>query len=277
MPAGPRLCSNIQGFWTHRRVFWMTNGDPKYLFEKEERFRLDASSPVPLYHQMQNVVQDRILSDDALGCMLPAEKDLMVIFGVSRATVKKTLDNLASKGLIQRRRALGTKVISQQIVENLARLTSYTEEMAARGLEVRTQVLDVRRHDPGEVVRERLGLKEGEQTIRIRRLRGNDEVFPVVLLDSELSPHLGLDPNQSFETSIYTTLEQEHGVQIEWAQEDIGARGATAREAKYLEIKPEDSVLVMERLTFAAEDRPIEFVQAVYRPDRFRYSIRLTR
>ena len=255
----------------------MENNDTRYLFDEDERFLLDSESPVPLYHQMEEVIQKRIQNGDALGQMLPAEKDLMVIFGVSRATVKKTLDNLVSKGLIQRRRALGTKVIRQEITEKLAHLTSYTEEMAAKNLTVRSDVLKVTTHEPEADVRERLQLEPGQKTLCITRLRGTNEVYPVVLLRSELSPVLNISPDEDFNSSLYDLVEKKHGVRIEWAEEEVRARKATAEEAKLLQIKKGDPVLVMERLTFGTQNRPIEIVTGVYRAEHFKYSIRLAR
>jgi GntR family transcriptional regulator len=255
----------------------MAATEPRFLFDGEERFLLDPESPVPLYHQMEEVIQERIQIGDALGQMLPAEKDLMVIFGVSRATVKKTLDNLVGKGLIQRRRALGTKVIRQEITEKLARLTSYTEEMAAKNLKVRSEVLDVSEHEPEDDIREKLQLAPGEKTLCIRRLRGTNEVYPVVLLRSELSPKLDVSPDEDFNCSLYDLIEKKHGIRIEWAEEEIRARKASAEEARLLRIGKDEPVLVMERLTFTTQNRPIETVTAVYRAEHFKYSIRLSR
>ena len=84
------------------------------LFRPAERFHLDAGSPVPLYHQLERALLDRIAREDAVGAMLPAEKDLETIFGVSRATVRKAYDNLAARRLIERRRAAGTRVVKHR-------------------------------------------------------------------------------------------------------------------------------------------------------------------
>jgi GntR family transcriptional regulator len=251
--------------------------DATFLFDHDERILLDPSSPVPLYHQMEEIIYDRIQGEGTVGRMLPAEKDLMVIFDVSRATVKKTLDNLVNKGLIERRRALGTKVMRQEITEKLARLTSYTEEMEAKNLSVRSNILDVRLHRPSEEVREKLQLAEDAQTLCVRRLRGTNKVYPVVLLQSELSPVLSISPEEDFNGSLYQLIEKKYGARIEWAEEVIRARKADADEARHLEIGEGEPVLAMERLTFTTQNRPIELVTAVYRAEHFKYSIRLGR
>jgi GntR family transcriptional regulator len=247
------------------------------LFQASERFVLDAGSPLPLYHQMEQVVLDRITRPDALGRMLPPEKDLMQIFGVSRATVKKTLENLVAKGLVQRRRALGTRVIRQQITEDLARLTSYTEEMEKQGLRVSTQTLEINVHAADPYTCQKLQLSENDQVVSIKRLRGTSEFFPVVLFHSQLPMSLGIRPDEDFSGSLYRLLEQGHGIPIEWAEEEIRAAKPSDEEAQLLRLKRGEGVLVMERVTFTRGNRPLEFVRGVYRPEHYKYSIRLRR
>jgi GntR family transcriptional regulator len=256
----------------------MNQESPGSLFNAAERFYLDADSPVPLYHQMEQIILDRLRrEEDAVGLMLPAEKDMMRIFGVSRATVKKTFDNLVAKGLIERRRALGTRIVGQEITEDLTRLTSYTEEMERKGLRVSTQVLSVTSHLPEPHVRNKLKLQPTDETLLIRRLRGTSEFFPVVLLRSEVPVSFGLDPEEDYSGSLYGLLETKYRIPIEWAEEEIRATNATSEEAQHLGIAPGSTVLVMERLSYTPDNRPLEFVRGVYRPEHYKYAIRLRR
>jgi GntR family transcriptional regulator len=249
----------------------------KALFKPSERFYLDPESPVPLYHQMERIIFERISAEGMVGRMLPREMDLAKIFGVSRITVKKACDGLAAKGLIHRQRALGTRIVSLGVTEDLGRLTSYTEQMAERGLKVSTEVLDVGHHLPDHKVREKLQLKAEEKTLFLRRLRGTSEVFPVVLLQSDLPMSFGVSAREDFGGSLYTVLEQKYRIPIEWAEEQISASRATQEEAKLLGIHAGDVVLVMERQTFTRGNQPLEFVRAVYRPEHYTFSIRLRR
>jgi GntR family transcriptional regulator len=247
------------------------------LFGPTERFYLDPNSPVPLYHQMEKIILDRIGAAGVVGCMLPREMDLLKIFGVSRATVKKATDSLVAKGLIRRQRAVGTHIVSLGVTEDLGRLTSFTEQMASRGLTVSTELLGVDQHVPGARVREKLQLKDGEQALSIRRLRGTSEVFPVVLLQSDIPVTFGISPEEDFCGSLYNLLEQNYRIPIEWAEEQISASRATPEEASHLRIRAGDVVLVMERQAFTHGNRPLEFVRAVYRPEHYTFSVRLRR
>jgi GntR family transcriptional regulator len=247
------------------------------LFRPTERFFLDPNSPLPLYHQMEKIILDRISTEGDVGCLFPREMDLVQIFGVSRITVKKVTDSLVAKGLIRRRRALGSHLVSLGLIEDLGRLTSYTEQMESRGLKVSTEVLEVGHHLPSAKAREKLMLNPGDKTLFIRRLRGTSKVFPVVLLQSELPAGFGLSKDEDFRGSLYNLVEQKYRIPIEWAQEEISASRATPAEAKHLRIHPGDVVLVMERQTFASGNRPLEFVRAVYRPEHYTFSVRLKR
>jgi len=255
----------------------MSENDREYVFQKSERFRLDADSPVPLYHQMELILLERISRPEMVGKLLPSEADLEGTFGVSRATVKRALDNLSRRGLLDRRRALGTRVTRPQITEDLARLSSYTEEMEAKGLAIRTQVLKVALHVPEDDIAEKLRLEPGEQSLLIRRLRGTNELFPVVLLQTDIPARFGIGLSEEFSSSLYRIIEAKYRIPIEGAEETISAGRATAEEAERLQIARGSSVLIMERLAYTSGSAPIEFVRAVYRPDRYQYSIHLKR
>jgi GntR family transcriptional regulator len=247
------------------------------LFKPTERFYLNADSPVPLYHQMEKIILDRISAAGVVGGRLPREMDLVEIFGVSRITVKKVTDSLAARGLIRRRRAVGTHIVSLGVTEDLGRLTSFTEQMASRGLHVSTEILGVGLHVPNSNTSEKLQLKPGEKALFIQRLRGTSEIFPVVFLQSEIPARFGISPDEDFCGSLYQLLENKYRIPIEWAEEQISASQASTEEAKHLKIKRGDVVLVMERQTFTSGNSPLEFVRAVYRPEHYTFSVRLRR
>lgn len=247
------------------------------LFGLEEHFALDPDSPVPLYYQMEQVILDRIAAQGVVGMMLPPEMDLIRIFKVSRATVKKTTDALAARGLIRRRRARGTEIISLGLREDLGRLTGYTEQMARRGLTISTTVLEASLITPTPALRQRLALSPREKVLSIRRLRGTSAVFPIVLLHSHIPARFGIKPEEDFATSLYELLETKYRIPILYADEQISARTAVADEAKLLHITPTSPVLSMERMTYTTHDQPLEHVSAVYRPEHYTFAIRLRR
>lgn len=256
-----------------------SDGDRKgdAIFRPSERFSLDLRSPVPLYHQVEQIILDRIAKAGEIGGKVPREMDLVKIFDVSRATVKKATDSLAAKGLIKRRRAAGTHIVKLTVTEDLGRLTSFSEQMESRRLKASTEILGVERHLPEDDVAAALRLSKGEKTLCIRRLRGTSEAFPVVLLRSEIPVSFGIDPKEDFHASLYEVIEKKYRIPIEWAEQKIWAGKATAEEAKLLRIKPGDTILGMERITYTQGDKPLEYVRAIYRPEHYTFSMRLKR
>jgi len=247
------------------------------LFHPDERCRLDPASPVPLYHQMQSAILDRLKAVDGQFKRLPTEMDLIRIFDVSRATVRKVTESLAAQGLIQRRRSLGTSIVSRSVSEDLGRLTSFSEQMAARGLTISTQLISAAIEPASPFIREKLNLKPRAEVLAVRRLRGTSQVFPFVFLQSFLPARLKIDPKEDFHGSLYTLMESKYNLQIEWAEEEISAANASDEEAKRLSIKPGTTVLVMERLTFGRSNEPLEFVRATYIPEHYKFRAKLKR
>jgi GntR family transcriptional regulator len=149
--------------------------------------------------------------------------------------------------------------------------------MEAKGLTIRTQLLEAKLHLPKDEVADKLRLGPGEQSLLIRRLRGTNELFPVVLLQTDIPARFGISESEDFSSSLYRIIEEKYHIPIEGAEETISAGRATTEEASRLQIASGSSVLIMERLTYTRGSEPLEFVRAVYRPDRYQFSIRLKR
>ena len=95
--------------------------------------KLDEASRLPLYQQLQRAlrqaIETRVLGpDDAL----PPERDLAADFNVSRITVRKAIDGLVNEGLLVRRQGSGT-FVRTRVEKNFSKLTSFSEDMRARG------------------------------------------------------------------------------------------------------------------------------------------------
>jgi len=248
------------------------------LFRKDEPLRLEVVSEVPLWQQLETIIHERIRSRCPVGTLLPGEIELVERFGVSRATVRKAYDSLINKGVIERRRALGTRVIGTPLTEDLSRMKSFSEEMRIKGREVLTEVVHVGLHVPPPVLSAQMELSKGGRTLRIVRLRGHSQCFPLVLLTSELPESLGVSPDEDFSKSLYVLLESKYGFVISHGMESIRASKATPEEAKLLGIDIGETVLVIERLTYCRGNaKPFEFVRGVYRYDQYTFSMTMRR
>src|SRR5204862_3792243 len=99
------------------------------------------------------------------GDLLPPERQLAERYGCSLITVRRALSELTREGRIQRTRGRGTTVLPPRIERDFAGTLSFTEEMAARGLDPETRLIAARPESAGEVVAASLGIEPGSPTL----------------------------------------------------------------------------------------------------------------
>ena len=239
---------------------------------------LSHNSPIALYHQLKDLLLEEILSGNQKeGDKIPPEYVLQEQFGISRATVRQALAELEREGYIERKQGVGTIVCRQKIRPRIMELTSFSEDMRARGLKPGSVTLSLNFMLPPQVVRERLKLKPGEKVWLVRRLRlANDEA--VGLHSLYIPPTLEFAPRDLENmSSYYTLLSERHGIEPLYADEILSARNATKEEADLLGIQEGSAILTVDRTTYRLEDQPMEFVRIAYRADRYEYDIALYR
>jgi len=247
------------------------------LFNKDERLTINGESGVPLYRQVEERMTTRIGESGQPDSLIPTEEKLAEIFGVSRITVRRAVASLVAKGMLERRRGIGTRILRTRMVEDLGRLRSYTEEAESEGFEVVTRVLSVRSVIPRKEVRVALTLNAGERALRIDRVRGTNAAFPVAILESYFPLRLGLDEHEDFSRSAYDLLTKKHQVPMLWARQRITATNASPTEARFLQVKRGEAVLVFFRTTYTVGDEPIEFTRGVFNPRLYSFSISMQR
>src|ERR1700689_2104430 len=166
---------------------------------------LDGRGNLPLYQELQRAlrqaIDSRILGpDDAL----PSERDLAVDFAVSRITVRKALDGLVADGLLVRRQGSGN-FVSARVDKNFALLTSFSEDMRARGRTPRSVWL---KRAEGTVTPEEaltLRLSPGTPVFRFHRIRYADDV-PMALEYATVVAS-ALKSLNAVDNSLYEALE----------------------------------------------------------------------
>lgn len=229
----------------------------------------------PKYRQLRDALADLIRSMPA-GASMPTERELCQQFGVSRGTVRQALDRLEAEQRIFRYQGRGTFVARPKI-EQVLELTSHTEYIRARGMEPSSRLVAITRGPVEADVAEMIGLAEGDEALRVERVRladGDPLAVEVVYLDAarfwavaDVLDHSG---------SLYELLRSRYGVELSWAEETIEALVAPEREADLLGVALGSTVLVLCRQSFDAAGAPVEYVRSVYRADRFRFRTRLS-
>lgn len=208
---------------------------------------------------------------------VPSERELSDQYGMSRMTVRHALTQLVSEGVLYRQQGKGTFVARPKIRQKLIGLTSFTEDMASRGMLPGARVLTVQLVTAPYMARHALGLPENAKVIRVERLRladGEPMALEVVHLPERFSAVM----HQSLEdASLYTLLEQQFGVRVLSATQSIEPALADAALARVLKVREAALLLLLERITFDERGEPVEFVSSHYRADRYRFIVELQR
>jgi GntR family transcriptional regulator len=234
-------------------------------------------SRLPLYRQIEEALRARIRSGELRpSAQVPTEPELMVEYGVSRATVRQALAGLIAEGLLEIRRGLGTYVTAPRFEHTIGGFYSFSREIERHGLQPGTNVLDIRTMPAVDVVAESLGVPAGTKVVALRRLRlaGPD---PLVVETSHLpaTRFPGLETVDFSQVRLYDTLMNRYGCRPTRARETFEPILLTADEAALLDQRRGEPALRVDRIAYDQDDIPIEFCRSTVRGDRYRYSVEL--
>ncbi|MFJ2946426.1 GntR family transcriptional regulator [Streptomyces sp. NPDC087226] len=235
---------------------------------------VDRGSPVPLYYQLSQQLESAI-EHGALtpGTLLGNEIELAARLGLSRPTVRQAIQSLVDKGLLVRRRGVGTQVVHSQVKRPLE-LSSLYDDLETAGQRPATQVLVNTVVTASAEVAAALGVAENSELHRIERLRLTHGE-PMAYLCNYLPPGLlDLDTAQLEATGLYRLM-RAAGITLHSARQTIGARAATAGEAARLGEEPGAPLLTMQRVTFDDTGRAVEYGTHTYRPTRYSFEFQL--
>lgn len=237
---------------------------------------LDRSGPIPLYYQVAQRLERAILDGERglpPGARLENEVSLGMRLGLSRPTIRRAIQELVDKGLVVRRRGIGTQVVHGQISRNVE-LTSLYEDLERTGQRPETVVLTHEIVGADKQIAEVLDVPLGAPTLHLTRLRKSDGV-PLAVLNNVLPPELSdLDIDALSEHGLYQML-RSRGVTMRVAKQTIGARSATPAESELLDVEPDGPLLTMTRVAFDNAGRAAEYGHHVYRPDLYSFQVTL--
>ncbi|MEV6037140.1 GntR family transcriptional regulator [Nonomuraea sp. NPDC052116] len=241
----------------------------------ERRLALDPSAAVPLYYQLRERLR-AVIRDCEPDTMIPAEKDLMVYAGVSRATARRAIGDLVQEGLLVARQGSGTYTAPQAVAPELgSRPVGFTETMARLGRKPATRLLKAHLQQAGSDAATALGVREDQEIVFVERLRLLDGV-PCMLesahLPVELVPGI-LD--EDLTGSLYDLLRTKYGLTPASGRETIGAVNADYRLAELLHVPMAAALLATARSTCTESGIALEYTIRHARGDLTVFSVEL--
>lgn len=239
---------------------------------------LDFGSPNPLYHQLRGILNRQIRNGElAPGTQLPSEAYLCHRYGVSRTVVRSALQELANRGLIHKRRGVGSFVSPSKISEQLfQRMSGVHEEMFAKGLTFTTEILSVTCTSADALVADRLKVREGSRVHRLVRRRfveGEALLVGTTYIPVSLVPNLHVEALRN--GSLYRMLLREHGLVVTNGHRTFESVGASQDEAKLLNVKVGAPLSRICSVGFTDDAIPVEYFESVHRGDRAQFEVRV--
>lgn len=207
---------------------------------------------------------------------LPAERELALEFGVSRLTVRRSIDRLEKDGHVYRVQGAGTFVTPQHIKKSIE-LTSFSEDMRARGLVPGSSKIVAETIQAGPRLGAKLGISPAFDVYHIRRVRTADGK-PMALEDTFFNPQFvpGLIERIGNE-SLYSVLEKNYGLRMERAEQTIRATVLEPESALLLNAPTFSPAFLVMRTSYDAKDQAIEYAESIYRGDRYQYELEIHR
>ena len=235
---------------------------------------LDRRSPVPLYYQLSQELERAITS----GVLKPGDKidtevEISEKYGLSRPTVRQAIQELVSKGLLVRRRGVGTQVVHSQ-VRRQVELTSLFDDLARGNHRPKTTVEVLKVIGADSTVATALNVAEGTDVLYLERVRFDGEE-PLAHMQNWLPVDLVDTTAEELEGHGLYDLLRRAGVQMRVANQRIGAKAAGTREARLLAVRKGSPLLTMERTAFDVTGRAVEYGTHAYRADSYSFETTL--
>lgn len=238
--------------------------------------------PLPKYHQIYLVLREQ-LEEGRFAEGVPGELQLTRQFGVARVTVRKALERLEAEGMIERAPGRGTVAVrrtpggSKPPRASSARLTGLLENIVSMGLATSVRVVECEQLPAPDAVARELGIAPGapvQKAVRVRSTREGPLSHITTYVPAELARGFG---RRELAKKPILILLEESGVRIGRATQAISARLADAVVAARLGVELGSPLLAVSRLIFDEHGRPVQWLQGLYRPDRYQYRMQLSR
>lgn len=229
---------------------------------------------IPLYIQVEatlkEMIEDTVYS---VGDQIPSERELSEQLGVSRMTVRRAIENLIDRGLLERRSTSGTYVRQPQVQRRLGREKSVglTQQLKEEGEIPGSKLLSFEIMRAPLKVAEKLNIRLGSQIVVLRRLRlANEEPFCIETsyIPYDLVPGLCAEDFAQSDVSLYAIMQSRYHINLDIGEETLKISFATLEEAAELNIQEGAPVILFQSVVKDIQGRCVEFLKSVNHPGR---------
>ena len=234
---------------------------------------------VPLYEQVYTTLRDAIYRGAlADGATIPSETELVRMMKVSRITVRRAIEELAARGLVVRAQGRGTRVRQNIGAEPIvANVEGLLENSLAMGFRTKVDVLEFDYIPASADVATGLDVPRGQEVqmnVRVRQLESQPFSHLTTFLPPEIGKHIS---RQDLGEQPILVLLERLGIHVTHADQTISAEAAPPGVAAVLQVEVGAALLKIERRVIGNSGRPVEFIRGLYRPDLYRYHMKLQR
>jgi GntR family transcriptional regulator len=219
---------------------------------------------VPRYYEIEQALRARISSLEPHS-PLPSDAELCEEFAVSRMTARGAVQRLVHEGLVYRVPGRGTFVADRAAHRSATHILSFSDEMRRKGREPSSRVVESRRRSATEVEQERLGVDEVVVVRRVRLADNAPIALETAVFPARVAGVLGADLERE---SLFEVLSKAGTVPTA-GRATVSAHSASAEEARLLEIKKGDALLVERRLIRDQDGEPLELTESRYVGSRY--------
>ncbi len=236
---------------------------------------INPKSQMPLHVQIKDCLNEEIRLGKLEG-KIPSERELMDIFSVSRTTVREAVAALDREGVVEKRHGKGTFVCLRPVQEQwLGNISTFSETIARAGMKPGAKLLSKEIKSSPQFITDMFG---GQEFYVIERLRSaDDKIIAIERKCFEVGVGLKLANYNLNDTNIYKLLEANLGITPWTAEQTVTSNKPSKEDAALLGISKNSSVLVIERLTRDPEGVLIEFVNTIFRADKYSVNIQMSR
>jgi len=234
---------------------------------------LDAHSPIPLYYQLKNWLEEKIDAGDYHpGDQIPSENQLCDQHGISRTTTRQAINLLVSAGKLTRTQGRGTFVNKSRIEKPTFRLAGFNHDMHQIGIKPGSEILQFTPILPPPQVITKLQMKENEAAVFVEILRfADDKIVGIDRSYFAFKRFLKLLDEDLCNKSLYQVLRTKFNTHPTRHSYHIEACRCPREIADNLDIDPSGIVLHVVGTTYDQNDMPFEFSDEYYRADRFSF------